>query len=280
MVSDLKTGGHKGCKIATAKKVFFTVFFLHLFTPFKIFLPPLHEVQWFLKSVGKSNGKKWYQIWKLLLIKYVKSPRKTKFVFLANLALQAGFFLLLVLLSALVKIFFICRMQDFLNCEYKYEYYSQGIFTNIFKYLNICYTMEPICRCRRHNIAAGAMIWLKEPIFCCRILKKNIKVVFPLLCQDLSFSPIYSLSEPLLPATFLLAVKLYFSDPWWWVTLLCQLVTRALDPGSWPCLQAPASKLVTRALAPSSWLLAPGSKLLAPSSWIQAPGSWFQVPGS
>ena len=39
MVSDVKTFPHKGCIIASAKKVF-TDFFLHLFTPFKSFFAP------------------------------------------------------------------------------------------------------------------------------------------------------------------------------------------------------------------------------------------------
>ena len=49
-----------------------------------VFLPPLptSNVQTFqiLESLGKSNGKNWSQIWKLWLIKGVKSPRRKKFV--------------------------------------------------------------------------------------------------------------------------------------------------------------------------------------------------------
>ena len=51
-----------------------------------VFLPPLLKVQcqYFLdfgNPWGKSNGKKWYQIWTLLLIKGVKAPRQKSFFF-------------------------------------------------------------------------------------------------------------------------------------------------------------------------------------------------------
>ena len=46
----------------------------------------------FSESLEKSNGKKWSQISKLLLIKGEKSPRKKKVSFLVNFALLAGFF--------------------------------------------------------------------------------------------------------------------------------------------------------------------------------------------
>ena len=44
------------------------------------------------ESLGKSNGKKWSQIWKLWLIKGVKSPRKKKLVLGRILPYWAGFF--------------------------------------------------------------------------------------------------------------------------------------------------------------------------------------------
>ena len=96
MVSDLKTFAHKESKLAAAKKVFYR-FFLHLFTPFKrLSAPtsqsPMSKLFRFLESLGKSNGKKWSQIWKLLLIKGVKLPRIKEFVFSANFALLAVFF--------------------------------------------------------------------------------------------------------------------------------------------------------------------------------------------
>ena len=37
---------------------------------------PIYKLFRFLESLGKSNGKKWSHIWKLLLIKGVKLPRK------------------------------------------------------------------------------------------------------------------------------------------------------------------------------------------------------------
>ena len=46
----------------------------------------------FSESLRKNNGKKWSKIWKLLLIKGVKSPRKTKICFFANFVWLAGFF--------------------------------------------------------------------------------------------------------------------------------------------------------------------------------------------
>ena len=61
-------------------------FFLNLFTPFKrlfacTFQSQMSHLFRFLEPLGKSNGKKWSQILKLLLIKGVKSPHKEKFVF-------------------------------------------------------------------------------------------------------------------------------------------------------------------------------------------------------
>ena len=85
MVSDLKTFAHKGCKIATAKKVLYGFFFIcsHCLN---VYLPPLPEVQCskildFQNPWGKSNGNKWFQIWRLLLIKGVKLQRKKNFFF-------------------------------------------------------------------------------------------------------------------------------------------------------------------------------------------------------
>ena len=96
MVSDLKAFAHKGCKIAAEKKSFFIDFF-YLFTLFKRLFAaaswnPMSKHFRFSESLEKSNEKKWSQIWKLLLIKGVKSPRKKKLVFLANFALLAVFF--------------------------------------------------------------------------------------------------------------------------------------------------------------------------------------------
>ena len=74
----------KECKIAEPKKKKkIQIFFLHLFTPFKcLFAPtyqsPMSKLFIFLESLENSNGKKWSQGWKLLLIKGVKSPRQTK----------------------------------------------------------------------------------------------------------------------------------------------------------------------------------------------------------
>ena len=40
------------------------------------------------ESLGKSNGKKWFNIWTFLFGSGLKSPRKKKFVFFADFALQ------------------------------------------------------------------------------------------------------------------------------------------------------------------------------------------------
>ena len=42
---------------------------------------PMSKLLRYSKSLSKSNGKKWSQFWKLLLIKGVKSPRIKKFFF-------------------------------------------------------------------------------------------------------------------------------------------------------------------------------------------------------
>ena len=72
----------------------------HFLSPFNgLFAPtsrcPMSTLFIFVESSGKSNVKKWSQIWKLLLIKGVKSPQQKKLflqTFLANLAFLAGFF--------------------------------------------------------------------------------------------------------------------------------------------------------------------------------------------
>ena len=94
VVTNFKTFTNKGCKIAT--HFFFlggwgrilpyraSILVLVFLTPFYgLFAPTSFSPMWnflrFLKSFGKSKGKKWPWIWKLLLIKGVKSPRQKKF---------------------------------------------------------------------------------------------------------------------------------------------------------------------------------------------------------
>ena len=92
---------------------------VRLFTfevPFKCLFVPTSWRQMFKKfrvseSLGKSNWKKWSKILKFLQIKDVKSPHKKSF-FLANFVLLRKIFLVLVLLSILVEIFFVSRMRD------------------------------------------------------------------------------------------------------------------------------------------------------------------------
>ena len=97
MVSDLNFFAKKLCKIAAAQKVFYGLFSSHLFTPFNgpfahTSRSSMSKMFRYLESLGKSNGKNWSQIWKLVLIKGVKSPRKKKLVFGRILPYWAGFF--------------------------------------------------------------------------------------------------------------------------------------------------------------------------------------------
>ena len=92
----MKTFAHQGCKIAAVKK-FLRIFSYNLFSPFKhLFTPtsqgPISKLFRFSKLLEKSNGKKWFQVWKLLLIKGVKSPCKKKFTPPANLPYYQNFF--------------------------------------------------------------------------------------------------------------------------------------------------------------------------------------------
>ena len=75
--------------VQSLRHFFFFTVFCHLLTPFKDlfdFTPrsPMSNCFRFLDSLGKSYGKKWYQIVKLSIINGLKSPRKKKFSFLAN----------------------------------------------------------------------------------------------------------------------------------------------------------------------------------------------------
>ena len=75
----------KGVKLPRQKK-FLTDFF-NLLTLFKclfvpIFRSSMSKLFRFSESLGKTNVKKWSQIWKLLLINGVKSPRRKKFFLL------------------------------------------------------------------------------------------------------------------------------------------------------------------------------------------------------
>ena len=77
----------KGVKLPRQKKVSLQFIFFIFFTPFNIFLPLFPKVQCpntldFQNPGGKSNGKKWSQIWKLVLIKGVKLLRNFFFYFL------------------------------------------------------------------------------------------------------------------------------------------------------------------------------------------------------
>ena len=93
MVSDLAMLAHKGCKIAAAKKVFYS--FFHLFALFKPLFAPIsqssiYKLFRFSESLGKSNAKKCSQNTKFSQ-KGCKIAAQKK-CFLANFALLAGFF--------------------------------------------------------------------------------------------------------------------------------------------------------------------------------------------
>ena len=104
MVSDLKTFAHKGCKIAAAKKAFFMEVCSFVLSVFR-----------FSESLGTSNGKKGCQIYQTFVHKEYKISAQKSFIF-AEFCLTSRFFFGMVLLSALVKRFFVSRMLDFPRC--------------------------------------------------------------------------------------------------------------------------------------------------------------------
>ena len=84
-ILDLNSFAPTGCKIAAAKKLFFTDL-CYLFTRFKRLFAPTSQsltskLFRYLELLGKIYKKKWSQIVKLLLIMGVKSPRKRSFFF-------------------------------------------------------------------------------------------------------------------------------------------------------------------------------------------------------
>ena len=116
MVSDVNISAQKRSKIAAVKKVYHALFSLCSLN-LKVLLPPLPEVQYpnfldFPNPWGKTNEKKWSQIWILLLIRGVKSPRNLFLIF-DKFCLTSRIFLVLVLLSASVERCLFSRMRDF-----------------------------------------------------------------------------------------------------------------------------------------------------------------------
>ena len=109
MVSYLNISAQTWFKIAAA------IFYLKkknyrfppsLFTPFKHLFAPTSE------SLGKNIGKKWSQVWTVFLIKGVNMPCKKNLIF-NEFCFTSRIFLVLVLLSALVKRWFVSHMRDF-----------------------------------------------------------------------------------------------------------------------------------------------------------------------
>ena len=94
VVSDMNIFAYKGCKISATKKVCFwlkfallsRIFLVSVFlTPFNgLFAPtsrsPMYKLFRFSETLEKSNGKKWSQIGKFLLINGVKSCDKKVFL--------------------------------------------------------------------------------------------------------------------------------------------------------------------------------------------------------
>ena len=76
----------KGAKFPLQKKLFTDLFFFIFQLRLNVLLPPLPKVQTFFlrfsEFLEKSNGKKWSQIWKLLLVKGIKSPPQNSFIFI------------------------------------------------------------------------------------------------------------------------------------------------------------------------------------------------------
>ena len=77
-----------------AKKKFFSLHFFHFFlssSVFGLFAPTsrsrMSNIFRDSESFGKSNGKKWSQIWTFLLENCLKLPRKKKFFFLSLFSL-------------------------------------------------------------------------------------------------------------------------------------------------------------------------------------------------
>ena len=101
----MNTFAYKGCKITMQKKIVLGKFCLieqdffwyqSLSLRLMVFLPPTFQLPMsklfrFSEYLGKSNGKKWSQIGKLLFIKGVKLPLK-KSQFYCKFSLLAGFF--------------------------------------------------------------------------------------------------------------------------------------------------------------------------------------------
>ena len=129
------------------KKFSFKDYF-YLFTLFQCLFAltsqsPMSKLFRFSESLGKSNGNKWSQIWKLLLIKDIQLPRKRS-LFIGEFCLARRIFLVPVLLSTLVGRFFVsCRRDLFKFFLYltdkidTFDWFSRFFFWLIFKILKI-----------------------------------------------------------------------------------------------------------------------------------------------
>ena len=116
------------------KKFFFFIFFslLRFLVFFNGFFAPnswsqMSNIFRDSESLGKSNGKKWSNIWTFLFGSGLKSPREKKSFFFADFALvhppMAS-----VLLSASVERCFVSRMRDFFFIFGKLFSWQENVF--------------------------------------------------------------------------------------------------------------------------------------------------------
>ena len=103
-------------KLPRAKKFFFFFIFFTFEVPFNgLFAPTsrsrMSNIFRNSESLGKSNGKKWSNIWTFLLESGLKSPCKKSFFFADSALVHPP--MASVLLSASVERCFVSRMQDF-----------------------------------------------------------------------------------------------------------------------------------------------------------------------
>ena len=160
MVSDLTIFAHNWSHNSAGKKVFFTDFF-DLFTLFKRLFSstsygPLPSFD-FWNPYEKRIGKKGFQIWKLLFIKGVKFPRKKR-LFFGKFFLTSWIFLVLVLLSSLVKKFFVSWMRDFFWRGYKkklwqgQKFFLLSVFKKIWEVKNGAFNTKNMIKNFNFNI--------------------------------------------------------------------------------------------------------------------------------
>ena len=178
----------------------------------------------FSDSLRKTNGKKWSQIWILLLIKDVKSPCKKSLIF-NEFCLTSRIFLVSVLQSASVKRCFVSRMRDF---------YDGNIFEGILSFfpLLLCYRIyDPWtlwCIYFKAVSLKPSNWWQLKPASCqlsaasCQLCKAETSCSSCLTWPTcLHYHPLLWLERPLLPCYIVKLVKL-IKPKVWTLTLLLE----------------------------------------------------------